>query len=84
MNPHTHTHTHDHTPEEDRIQLLLHQTLPPIGDTAEPNRDLWPAMLKRLDEKAATVPWFAWVLLAGLIGFGAFVPASIPVFLYYL
>jgi hypothetical protein len=69
---------------EEKIRALLRQSLPPIGDVAEPPRDLWPAMLKRLDEKPAAVPWLDWALLAGLLGVVAFVPASIPVLLYYL
>ena len=82
MNPDN--HTQDHPQEEDRIRHLLQQALPPIGDAAEPNHDLWPAMLKRLDEKSPPVPWFDWALLAGVFGVVAFVPASIPVLLYYL
>jgi hypothetical protein len=85
MKPHDQTQKREQiTPEEDRIRDLLHQALPPVGDAAEPARDLWPAMLKHLDEKSATVPWFDWALLAGLLGVVAFVPASIPVLLYYL
>lgn len=77
--------------DEDRIKRLLKQALPPVknegeGD-AEPERDLWPAMLLRLDAKPTPVllvPWFDWALLAGLVGLAAVFPASIPVFLYYL
>jgi len=50
----------------------------------EPSRDLWPAVLQRLGAGPVQVPWFDWALLAGLLGLGAFFPASIPVFLYYL
>jgi hypothetical protein len=75
--------------DEDRIKQLLQQALPPIEGEAEPRRDLWPAMLRRLDDGPAEpalllVPWFDWALLAGLLGLAAFFPASIPVFLYYL
>jgi hypothetical protein len=70
--------------DEDRIKQLLQQALPPIEDDAEPERDLWPAMLQRLDAKPTPPPWFDWALLAGLVGLAAFFPASIPVFLYYL
>ena len=80
MKPHDHTHEE----EEEPIRHLLRQALPPIGDASEPARDLWPAMLKRLDEKTTQVPWFDWALLAGLLGVVAFIPASIPVLLYYL
>jgi hypothetical protein len=72
------------TNEEDRIRKLLQQALPPIEADLEPRRDLWPAVLKRLDEKQAAPPWFDWALLAGLVGLAAFFPTAIPVFLYYL
>ena len=70
--------------DEDRIKQLLKQALPPIEGEPDPERDLWPAMLRRLDAEPAPLPWFDWALLAGLLGLAAFFPASIPVFLYYL
>jgi hypothetical protein len=69
--------------EEDRIKQLFKQAMPPAGDT-EPERDLWPAMLRRLDARPAPVPWFDWALAGGLAVFAVVFPASIPVFLYYL
>lgn len=69
--------------DEEGIKQLLQEALPPIGD-AEPERDLWPSMLRRLDARPLAVPWFDWALAAGLAVFiGAF-PVAIPVFLYYL
>ena len=74
--------------DEDRLKKLLQQALPPVEGDPEPRRDLWPAMLRRLDARPAAPPipwaWFDAALLAGLAVFAAFVPASIPVFLYYL
>jgi len=70
--------------EQDRMKKLLQQALPPVEADAEPSRDLWPAVLRRMDAKPAAPPWFDWALLAGLVGLAAFFPASIPVFLYYL
>jgi hypothetical protein len=75
--------------DEDRLKKLLRQALPPVEADAEPGRDLWPAMLRRLDARPAAPPlrswaWFDAALLAGLAVFAAFLPASIPVFLYYL
>ena len=75
--------------DEDRIKELLKSALPPVEPGAEPGRDLWPAVLRRLDARpAAPAPvfwaWFDGALLAGLAVFAAFLPASIPVFLYYL
>jgi hypothetical protein len=73
--------------DENRIKQLLKQTLPPVASHAEPERDLWPAVLRKLDADAAqrrAVPWFDWALLGGLVVFSISFPATIPVFLYYL
>ncbi|MGO8759395.1 MAG: hypothetical protein ACLQG3_14845 [Terracidiphilus sp.] len=78
--------------DEHRIKELLQQALPPVDPAAEPSRDLWPAVLRRLDAEPASQtraltfspPWFDWALLAALIGFAVSFPATIPVFLYYL
>ena len=73
--------------EQDRLKKLLQDALPPTGGEPEPGRgpgrDLWPAVLRRLDSKPAT-PWYDWALLAGLLGLAGLFPAAIPVFLYYL
>jgi hypothetical protein len=70
--------------DEDRMKKLLQQALPPVDGEPEPRRDLWPAMLRRLDARPTETPWFDWALLAGLVGLTAFFPAAIPVLLYYL
>ena len=80
--------------DENRIQQLLKQALPPVELNAEPNaepeHDLWPAVLRKLDDNATAsrlkiaVPWFDWALLAALAVFAIAFPATIPVFLYYL
>jgi hypothetical protein len=73
--------------DENRIKELLKQALPPVERNAEPERDLWPAVLRKLDADTAqrnSVPWFDWALLGGLAIFAASFPATIPVFLYYL
>jgi hypothetical protein len=77
---------------DDRIKELLKQALPPVESGAEPERNLWPAVLRRLDEDTTLqrrtasffVPWFDWALLGGLAVFAVSFPAMIPVFLYYL
>ncbi len=70
--------------DEDRMKKLLRQALPPVEGEPEPGRDLWPAVLRRLDATPAALPWFDWALVAGLVALVAFFPASIPVLLYYL
>jgi hypothetical protein len=75
-----------------RIKQLLKQSLLPVERNAEPEHDLWPAVLRRLDEDAATphrtnsfsMPWFDWALLGGVAVFVLSFPVTIPVFLYYL
>jgi type VI protein secretion system component VasF len=67
------------------VERLLRHALPRIKDDAELDRDLWPAMLRRLDERRKVhVPWFDWVLAGGLVAVLALFPAWIPMLLYYL
>lgn len=66
------------------MKKLLREALPPVGVEAEPSRDLWPAVLRRMDARPAMPPWFDWALVGGLLGLAAFFPAAIPVLLYYL
>ena len=70
--------------ETERVEQLLRQALRPIGDAPESPRDLWPAMLRKLDERPAAIPWFDWALIGGLAVMLAIFPAWIPVLLYYL
>jgi hypothetical protein len=72
------------THDENRIKKLLQQALPPVEGEPEPARDLWPAVLRRLDSRPGRLPWFDLALAAGLVALAAFFPASIPVLLYYL
>lgn len=70
------------------MELMLRDALPPLKDEPESYRDLWPALLRRMDEQAsrgaASVPWFDWALGGALLAFAAVVPRAIPVMLYYL
>jgi hypothetical protein len=74
----------------ERLQELLRQAFPPVGDRAESSGDLWAAMQRKLRVEAAPgpqkvlVPWFDWALAAGLVASLALFPTWIPVLLYYL
>jgi hypothetical protein len=80
--------------EEERIRHLLRHALPPVDAEREPAHDLWPAVLRRLDERPVAqswlvwlrhgVSWFDWALLAGVTALTVAFPASIPLLLYYL
>jgi hypothetical protein len=81
-------HHQDHI-DEDRIKQLLRQAVPPVEAEPEPRSDLWPAVLRRLDDHPAANPpsrwvWFDWALAAGLAVVTVSFPASIPLLLYYL
>ena len=82
--------------EQKKIADLLKQTLTPVN--RELGRDLWPAMLRRLEQRPATKPWFAimlsptslasvpwfdWALLAALIIGLCIYPKSIAIWLYH-
>jgi hypothetical protein len=79
---------------KDRIRELLKQALPAVEVETEPDRDLWQALLKRLDTDHARElqlgaarsrwVWFDAVLLAGLAVITVAFPTSIPLLLYYL
>ena len=73
--------------ETERMKAFLQGTVPRIPEDARPDRDLWPAMLRRMDEEAtrgASVPWWDWALVSGLVAFVVVVLCFIPVIFYYL
>lgn len=72
--------------DQERIEQLLKKTLQPISGRVglELRRDLWPAMLKRLEARPAGVPWFDCALLAAVVAWLLFFPKAIPVLLYHL
>jgi hypothetical protein len=71
---------------EKEIKALLKAALAPVKET-ELRRDLWPQMLRKLDEWPAPafhVPWFDWALAAILGAVLVFFPGAIPALLYHL
>jgi hypothetical protein len=77
--------------DEERMKQLLKQAVRPLETDAAPAIDLWPSLLRRLndDASAETVARTRWVwldgaLLAGLIALGVSFPSTIPLLLYYL
>jgi hypothetical protein len=65
------------------MKKLLKETLPSARGS-ELQRDLWPTMLQRLDQRTIRVPWWDWALLATLAGMLCFFPGIIPALLYHL
>jgi hypothetical protein len=69
--------------EIDDIKNLLKDSLGPVAGL-ELQRDLWPAMLRRLDQPAFHVPWWDWTLLAAATALLLFFPGMVPALLYHL
>lgn len=73
---------------DEQLKDLLRKAMPLIENLPDAPRDLWPAMLRRMDQQTsrsvANVPWFDWALGGALIAFAAMAPRTIPVILYYL
>jgi hypothetical protein len=67
----------------DSIRGLLRQALPPMADP-ELGRDLWPQLLRRLDERPSRIPWFDWSLVALVAIWAISSPQLIPILLFHL
>ena len=68
---------------QDHIGKVLRSSLPPMGP-AELQRDLWPRMLRRLEERPRGVPWFDWAMMALVALWALLSPQMIPILLYHL
>jgi len=68
---------------EKQISELLKQQVPPLRGELE--RDLWPRMLSRLQERTfPKIEWLDWVLLSLLTLLLLTIPEAIPILLYQL
>ena len=65
------------------LREKLRGTLPALGQP-ELRSDLWPDMLRRLEQPPVRVPWFDWVLLGVASAVAIFFPVLIPALLYHL
>ena len=64
------------------IEKLLKEAFPAAD--RELARDLWPAMLRRLEEPRLSPSWFDWTLIAALVGWVFSHPAGVLQLLYLL
>ncbi len=69
--------------EIDQLKNLLKDSLPP-APAAEPQRDLWPEVLHRLDRRKFHMPWWDWALLAAVAVLLCVFPGALPALLYHL
>lgn len=64
------------------IEELLKEVFPPID--RELPRDLWPAMLRRLQTPRTALSWFDRTLIVALCSWAFFYPPGILQLLYHL
>ena len=69
-------------PEARQIREALKQTFPAMN--TELSRDLWPAVLRKLDARPVQVPWYDWALIGLSVSVFLFFPRLILVFAYHL
>lgn len=68
--------------DKDDLGKLLRDAFPAGG--GELKRDLWPAMLRRMEPASARVPWYDWALAAvTTAGLAAF-PGLLVVLAYHM
>lgn len=79
-------HRNDRNEKYDRdtaeLRAFLKSSVAPPD--AELRRDLWPSMLRRMDERAKSIPWFDWALAAVVVAWLVSYPGAIPILLYHL
>jgi hypothetical protein len=68
--------------ERDRIAKLLRESIEPVPKPVL-EQDLWPRMLRKLDERAARPSLIDWLLAALALGWAALFPGVIPTLLYH-
>jgi hypothetical protein len=68
--------------DDPQIREALLQSFPPVN--TELNRDLWPAVLRKLDARLARVPWYDWALIGLSASVFLFFPQLILVLAYHL
>jgi hypothetical protein len=69
--------------KNEKIGIAIRSVIPPLADR-ELKQDLWPAMVRRLEERPAHLPWLDWALLGLLAAWLLFFPEAIPLLLYHL
>jgi hypothetical protein len=65
------------------IRKLLKDAAPAFKDN-ELRHDLWPKMLRRMEESPLRVPWWDWALLGAAIAATCAFPNVLPALLFHL
>ncbi|MFZ0290476.1 MAG: hypothetical protein WBW98_19090 [Candidatus Sulfotelmatobacter sp.] len=73
---------HGMSDDDRQIRDALQQSFPAVN--TELRRDLWPAVLRKLDTRPVRVPWYDWALIGLSVSVFLFFPQLILVFAYHL
>jgi hypothetical protein len=68
---------------DERLRRALRTAIPPAPATG-PSRDLWPRVLRRLEDQPAPASRLDWALLAALLVWLVLFPEGIGALLYLL
>jgi len=68
--------------DKQQVRQILKRSFPPVH--TELGRDLWPAVLGKLDPCPIPVPWYDWALIVVSAGVLLFFPQLLLVFAYHL
>lgn len=69
--------------DDEQFSKLIREAVGPVGER-ELSTDLWPRMLRKLDETRPRFSWFDWVLVGLLLLLCLIAPEAIPGLLYNL
>jgi len=70
------------TEHENQVGDFLKQSLPPVN--TELGRDLWPEVVRKLNDRPLRVPWYDWALVGLSAAMFLVFPRLILVFAYHL
>lgn len=70
-------------PNDEKLREFLRSAVAPVTDTSL-RQDLWPQMLRKLDEKTVRASWLDWALIALLPLWFFLFPEVIPALFYHL
>lgn len=68
--------------DHDEVGKLLRDAY--SEDSAGLQRDLWPAMLRRIESRTVRVPWYDWLLAAGSLAALVLLPGFLMVLAYHI
>ena len=68
---------------DESLRKMLRAAMPPL-DKAELEGDLWPRMLRRLEDRPMQASWLDWALVAAAMVWFFIFPEVIPALLYQL